>query len=136
MPRDSCNPCCNPTELSRGIEMYRSAVLQILCMIAGGIEELIPGNAPVEVNIQDLVAVDFNNQIVMPANPDRAEGSWIKNIRVVNVFIFLGATADPSLPSLVPPGETFFIPKNYLGDVAAITTQDETILEVVELQRT
>lgn len=36
MPRDSCLPCCNPTELARNVDSYRDAVLQILCTIAAG----------------------------------------------------------------------------------------------------
>lgn len=35
MPRSSCEPCCNPTELSRSVDSYRSAVLLILCGIFG-----------------------------------------------------------------------------------------------------
>lgn len=36
MPRPNCEPCCNPTELSRVQSSYRAAVLEILCDIAGG----------------------------------------------------------------------------------------------------
>lgn len=31
MPRPSCLPCCNPTEMSRSKESFMSALLQILC---------------------------------------------------------------------------------------------------------
>lgn len=38
MSRSSCEPCCNPTELSRGKEMYQSATLQILCAVLDALE--------------------------------------------------------------------------------------------------
>lgn len=36
MPRPSCVPCCNPSELARSDTSYKDAVLQILCEIAEG----------------------------------------------------------------------------------------------------
>lgn len=34
MPRSSCAPCCNPSEMARMIDTYRASVLQILCSMA------------------------------------------------------------------------------------------------------
>lgn len=51
MPHSSCDPCCDPTGNSKGVDQYRSSVVQVLCAsfnilvdilaaIAGGI---LPG---------------------------------------------------------------------------------------------
>lgn len=54
MARSSCDPCCNPTELSRSTEMYRSANLQILCQIR---DALIASEIDEEVgNVSQIVS--------------------------------------------------------------------------------
>lgn len=132
MPRDSCDPCCNPTELARGVEMYRSAVLQILCMISDEISVLVTGGVPVEAT-ELSITLNTVSQEMLAANPARAPGSWVKNTGVLNGYVSLSNLATAGSPSLVPPGGRFDIPDNYYGDVSGVTLSGTTSFDIVEL---
>lgn len=72
MPRSSCEPCCNPGELSRHLPMYRDAHLQILCAIVDAIEASAGGCCPsqeIQVSYSETAFGAINNlgfTVVLP----------------------------------------------------------------------
>lgn len=56
MPRPSCEPCCNPSELARKIDTYRDAHLQILCRMSASLEALTQFS-----QLGSLIGANFNS---------------------------------------------------------------------------
>lgn len=66
MPRPSCEPCCNPTELSRVQSSYRAAVLEILCSIeanGGG-----SGGGPNRIDVEILCDPGTGDPVIYSYN--------------------------------------------------------------------
>lgn len=60
MPRPSCEPCCNPGELSRHEPMYKDAMLQILCLILEAVQTVVP-TVPQDPNIDSTYIPDVTD---------------------------------------------------------------------------
>lgn len=128
MPRPSCEPCCNPGELSRHLPMYRDAHLQILCSILASVENIAPSvpqvpniDSSYEANVTDAgpTVFTFTGDI---------KGFSVSDLggSVIRVTVVLTNTGGGN--------QLFYVPSN--GTVNfELTTATADLVVSVELQR-
>lgn len=59
MPHSSCDPCCDPTGNSKGVDQYRSSVIQILCASLTVLENILIALGLVPV-VQEVITFRAN----------------------------------------------------------------------------
>lgn len=80
MPRDTCLPCCQPSELARSVDTFRQAELIILCDILSAIGGEVPDNLiPASDNTYD-VGSDTNRfrDVYLSRNLKMANNQYIQ----------------------------------------------------------
>lgn len=70
MPHSSCLACCDPTGNSRGVDMYRAAVLQILCAQLNTVTQALCNESGEPIIVRSVFDANGENPEITAWNMD------------------------------------------------------------------
>lgn len=103
MPRSSCDVCCKPQELARGVDSYRAAMLRILCAMLEG--QAPAGAVATPIGSFQAEVTSAGSAENLAANPCRS--CTIKALANNDDVIYVGAASvDSSTGFVLSPGDS------------------------------